>query len=496
MNESYPSNYHSLALLPVVERYQRRHLLKVFWFIALGLLVFELQSETDSILSKFAAIIITLAALWPSYLWCSGRAFGMPLFPLFALTYTWTYGLPLVANHPLVITYSPESHLFAGITTAGFLIIGTSVWLKSVKSPPPLPKHYRALNGKKGNLFFLLIMTLAVLFNLSKNGGWLILDGGVFAAVRGAVLGLTVLASFVLTYQLGNYALPKIQSQLFLILLITYMVTDAISLVVVGAASTFMVATAAFIIGRKKVPIIAILVVTISLSVLHQGKDEMRHKYWFQTDTPTLVQPWQYFNWYSEWIGYSLEKMRAKDDIHRSSKSEEKSSFVERSSVVQMLLLTQTKSPESIPYLYGESYAIIPQLLIPRFLNANKIRSHEGTSILSIHYGLQRREDTLGTTIGWGLLAESYANFGLLGCAGLGIVLGNWYGKITRWSMNAPILSAQSLFSVLLLAFSFQTEFSAGVYVSALFQSGMVLVGIVVVLMQNQKIPRFPAHHS
>ncbi|GBE90418.1 O-antigen polysaccharide polymerase Wzy [Nostoc cycadae] len=495
MNESYSSNYHSLALLPAVEKYQRRQLLKVFWLIAIGLLIFELQAETDSILSKLAAIIITVAALWPSYLWCSGRAFGMPLFPLFALTYTWTHGLPLVANHPLVITYSPESHLFAGITTAGFLIIGTSFWLKSVKSPPPLPKHYRALNGKKGNLFFLLIMALAVLFNLSKNGGWLLLDGGIFAVIRGTVLGLTVLASFVLTYQLGNRTLPNNQSRLYMILLIAYMVTDAVGLLVVGAASTFMVSTSAFIIGRKKVPIVAILIVTICLSVLHQGKDEMRHKYWFK-DEPTLVQPWQYADWYNEWIAYSLEKMRAKDDVYKSSDSEEKSSFIERSSVIQMLLLTQKKSPEPIPYLYGESYAVIPQLLIPRFLNANKIRSHEGTYILSIHYGLQKREDTLGTTIGWGLLAESYANFGLLGSAGLGAILGNFYGRVTRWSMNAPILSAQSLFSVLLLAFSFQTEFSAGVYVSALFQSGMVLAGIVVVLMQNQKIPKFPAYHS
>lgn len=495
MNQSYPSNYHSLALLPKVERYQRRQLLKVFWLIAIALLFFEVRAETSSILPKLAAILVTIAALMPTYLWCAGRAFGMPIFPLFAFTYTWTHALPLVANHPAVIAYSPESQLFGGITTAGFLAIGTSVWFNLVKSPPPLPKHYRALNGKKGNLFFLLIMALAVLFNLSKNGGWLLIDGGIFSAIRGAVLGLTVLASFVLTYQLGNRTLPKTQSRIFLILLIAYMVTDAVALVVVGAASTFMVSTAAFIIGRKKVPIIVILIVAVSLSVLHQGKGEMRHKYWFAAKEEVFVQPWQYGDWYREWIGYSLEKMQTKDDVYTSSKEEKEASFVERSSVIQMLLLAQNKSPETIPYLYGESYAIIPQLLIPRFMNANKIRSHEGTYILSIHYGLQRREDTLSTTIGWGLLAESYANFGLLGCAGLGIVLGNVYGRTTRWSMNAPILSAQSLFSVLLLAFSFQSEYSAGVYVSALFQSGMVLYGIVVVLMQNQKTPR-PVYNS
>jgi hypothetical protein len=495
MNEPYSSNYQSLAWRPAVEKYQRRQLLKVFWLVALGLIVFEFRAEAD-FLSKLSAIFITVAALLPIYLWCSGRALGMPIFPLFALTYTWTHGLPLVANHHLVLAYSPESHLFASLTVSGFLVIGTLIWFSFVKSPPPQPKHYRALNGKKGNKFFLLIMALAVFFNMANNGGWLELDGGIFAIVRGAILGLTVLASFVLTYQLGTRTLSKSQSKLFLLLLIAYMVTDAVGLLVVGTASTFMVATAAFVIGRKKIPILAILIVAICLSVLHQGKHDMRSKYWFNRKEPTYVQPWQYPEWYQEWIGYSLEHMRNKDDEFKSSKAEDQESFSERSSVIQMLLLAQTKSPEPIPYLSGKTYAIIPELLIPRYFNANKIRSHEGTHILSIHYGLQTLKDTYTTTIGWGLLAESYANFGIFGCLGLGTILGAWYGKVTRWSINAPILSAQSMFAVLLLAFSFQSEFSAGVYVSALFQSGMVLMGIVVVLMKKQRIPSFSAYPS
>ncbi|MBD2501506.1 hypothetical protein [Anabaena azotica] len=493
MNESHPSNYYSLALLPVVERHQRRQLLKIFWLLASGLLLFEFCAETNSLLSKSSAIIITIAALLPSYFWCSGRALGMPIFPLFALTYTWTHGLPLVAHHPTVLTYSPESHLFASLTVAIFLGIGTLFWLPLVKSPPKLPKHYRALNGKKGNKFFLFIMAVAIIFNLSNNGGWLLLNSGIFAIVRGGVLGLTVLASFVLSYQLGSRALSKSQAKLFLILLITYMVTDAVGLLVVGAASTFMVSTAAFIIGRNKIPIISILIVATCLSVLHQGKHEMRSKYWFNPNKPAYVQPWQYPEWFREWLGYSFENMRKKDD-DSTSKSEERESFAERSSLIQMLLLAQKKSPDTIPYLNGATYAIIPELLVPRFLNANKIRSHEGTYILSIHYKLQTYKDTLTTTIGWGLLAESYANFGIFGSAGLGMILGIWYGKITRWSMNAPILSAQSLFAVLLLAFCFQSEFSAGVYVASLFQSSMVLMGIVVVLMNNQKTQRFPVY--
>ncbi len=59
--------------------------------------------------SIFGAILIALLP-YPSSFICGVRekALGMPIFPVFALTYLWTYALPLVSNHPKIITYFPE----------------------------------------------------------------------------------------------------------------------------------------------------------------------------------------------------------------------------------------------------------------------------------------------------------------------------------------------------------------------------------------------------
>lgn len=149
--------------------------------------------------------------------------------------------------------------------------------------------------------------------------------------------------------------------------------------------------------------------------------------------------------------------------------------------------MTQEKTAQDLPYLNGSTYATIPNLLVPRFLNAKKIASQEGSYILSIHYGLQTRADTLTTTIGWGLLNEAYANFGYLGCALLAVVLGSFYGQATRWSMHTPLLAARSLFSVVLLSFAFQTEFIAGVYFASLMQATGVLVVITIFFMENKR---------
>ncbi|MDF5718580.1 MAG: hypothetical protein PUP93_33125 [Rhizonema sp. NSF051] len=481
----------SLAFLAPFVQQKKRLLLRTFWIITLGLFLFELYwTETSSLVSNFGAILITTAALLPSYLWCSGLAQGMPIFPLFAITFIWTHALPLVDNHPKVITYSIASQFYASCTVAGFLLLGTLIWFQFVKFAPLPPKSYRALGSYKGDAFLLWVLAAGVLFNMYFSGGWFFLDGGIFSIIRGAILGLTALATFVLAYKLGTQELSKGQANLFLFLLVAHMVTNAVGLLLVGTASTFLITTIAFIIGRQKIPVFTILIVLLCLSLLHLGKGEMRAKYWVSGQN-TYVQPWEYPAWFGEWIGYTLNDFNKDQD--NLPKSEQKQSFLERSSVIHLLLLTQDKSPDPLPFLNGETYAILPQLLVPRIFNSNKIRSHEGTYILNIHYGLQTRQDTLTTTIGWGLLAESYANFDLLGCAGLAIIFGVAYGQSTRWSLNTPILSDRSMFAVLMMTFAFQTEWTAGVYVTALFQSSIVLGGMIVFLMKSHhtSIPVF-----
>jgi hypothetical protein len=474
-----------IAYLPELARQERRQSLKLLRLIAIGLFIFELFGTQNSpLLSIIGALLITAAALLPTYLWCSGRALGLPIFPLSALPFVWTHALPLISQHPKIVTYPPINHLYASLTTTGFLLLGTWVWFQFVKSPPPIPPAYRTLSGKKGDSFFLSVLVLGVLFNIAFTGGWFQLGGGSFALLRGGILGLTALATFALSYRAGSYELSTQQIRLFWVLLILNMITSAAGLLLVGAAATFLVAAIAFTVGRKKPPVLLIVITLICLTCLHTGKSEMRGKYWF-SGTPTFVQPWQYPTWYSEWVGYSLSNFNLSSDPQSTTSSSNQQSFLERSSVIHLLLLAQDKTPTLVPYLNGETYAILPQLLIPRIFNANKIRSHEGTYILNIHYGLQRREDTNNTTIGWGLLNEAYANFGNFGCAGLAIILGIVYGKTTRWSINAPLLSAQSLFSILMITFAFQTEWTAGVHITALFQSSVTLMGIVVFLMQS-----------
>ena len=80
--------------------------------------------------------------------------------------------------------------------------------------------------------------------------------------------------------------------------------------------------------------------------------------------------------------------------------------------------------------------------MIPRFFWAAKPRSHVATYELGIYYGLQREEDTVTTTIAFGLLTEAYANFGLIGAVLLGAFWGLMLKKLQIWSTFSPMFFA------------------------------------------------------
>jgi hypothetical protein len=459
-------------------RQERRQLLRAFLLVVIVLFMVELYTVQPSITSIVGASLIAVAALLPAYLWCSGSALGMPIFPIFALTYLWTYAIPLVSNNPKILAYSSEEIFFSSVTVIGFLGLGTFTWFLFVKFPPALPKYYRVLKVQSTDGFLLIILTVGIFFSISTLGGWFDIKGGTVSLIRGTILGLTGLSVFVLSYRSGTRELSETKSSIFFALIACYIITSAASLILISALSIVFLAAIAFVLGRQKVPWLPIILVLICLLPLHYGEREMREKYWGGRELHP-VQPWEYPAWYAEWIGYSFNDLNA-----TTSDKAESESIVERTSLIHLLLMVQTETPKDVPYLSGQTYSIIPSLLVPRILNKNKIRSHEGTYLLNIHYGLQNRRDTLRTTIGWGLLNEAYANFGLSGCAGLAIILGAVYGQATRWSMNTPLLSSRSLFAVLLMSFAFQSEFSAGVYVAALFQSLVPLGVITVVFMK------------
>jgi hypothetical protein len=91
--------------------------------------------------------------------------------------------------------------------------------------------------------------------------------------------------------------------------------------------------------------------------------------------------------------------------------------------------------------------------------------------LLNVHYGLETVEETTVTAIGWGLIAEAYANYGDLGVLAAAICFGLLCGVFTRWSTGRSAVSLPTLAAIVTLASLLNIEVDATALVTALFQS-------------------------
>lgn len=469
----------------------RKSLVRWFW-VLVGLLHIWLiyKSSFFELLPIVGASLIMIAALAPMYLWLKGRVEGLPLYPIFTLSYVWTHAIHLWGNQVLSIEYSPDSQFAGALTVTFFLTIGNITWYKIMQRPMRRPLSYRVIDVGRVDQLFLGFLAMGTFYSMAIIGNWIpefVYNMQIFPLIRGLFLSLSTMSILILAFSIGKGTLAKPLVIIFYTLLGVFLVSNLVTLLIVYPLSIAFMFTIAYFLGAKKLPWIFMLCTFGPLIFLHYGKYDMRNKYWADNEYHLiLLQPYQYAGWLIEWGGYSVNKLMNKDETsYQEEDDEATTSFTDRTKLIHMLLLVQDRSPERQPYLFGNTYWIIPEMFLPRFIVPDKLRSDEGLVILSTYYGLQNREDTEKTSIGWGPLSEAYANFGLFGCFIVAVAIASFYAFITRWCFFAPMFSSRMLFAMLVLSMSFQAEMCASVYCTALFQSAMILVAVNFAFMKK-----------
>jgi len=469
----------------LVQRARAHPALAAFWLVGIAMMAFHLYAfAKDPSVRVMSAGLISASALIPAYLWCRRPAsFGVPIFPLFAMTFAVKYAFPLAGDDEMITIYSDEEGMYAGLTVALFLLVGTAAWYWIQDYVPRARGSIRAMRPGSGDYLFIGFIVAGTIFNLSMVGQWFYIEGWI-SVIRAATLGLASLGVFVLSYRAGSGELSIPKKVLFATVLILFLISHSMCLLLIDVMATSAFGIAAYVIGGGKLPWkIAIILVAI-FAILHQGKVEMREEYW-ERDANKPVQLYDYPEFITNWFKYGIEESRQPAGEAKSW------TLSERLSLIPLLLKVQAETPEKYPYMNGATYAVIPQLLIPRIFNPNKVAAHEGGHRLSIYYGLQTREATETTTIAWGPLIESYANFGMLGVVALAIVIGMVDGAVAKAAAGMPILSLRMLVAIMFTGLALQVEWTAGAYVSALFQSMVIIYAASLVLLQRRPLRQF-----
>lgn len=425
---------------------------------------------TDPVLIGAGIAIIALA-VWPMLEWVRHLRPWFPVFEILMLTTISFYAMPLLAGHPNVLAFTDSTTLqaaagvliFQSAALAGFGLNrwkpATSAWMAQPLLPERLLVH--AQTG--------LWMTTAYL-TAANFSEWF--AGPFEGTYRAIFTGIGTVSIFIQFRRWGAGELVATEKIISAVNLAVQIVLIFSSLYLIQGMSFFILAMIGYVTASRRVPIVVIVAAVAVTAVLHNGKPAMREIYWEQNrPAPGLTDLPAFF---TQWARFGLASTERQENKHRSLTT----NLVERASLLQMLCLVVSRVPAHEPYLYGVSYVDIPALLVPRFLWPDKPSSLQANVRLALYFGLVDEESAQNVSIAFGPLAESYVNFGFIGLAMLGAVLGIGYKCVSTLSTGASQLSAIGLFVILLTAWSFQDEMVAATWVSSLFQASVVVVGL------------------
>ena len=388
-----------------------------------------------------AYLVVLAAAVLPSTLWIRMGAVGIPVFPIVALVYIPYFARPALTNSDVLPGYSNWEILRAALTVALFLLVASFPWrLLAGRTSSQRRVATDEFDPSREVQFALFGLLVGLIFHIGIISGWWSWLGSFYGLVRiVAVTFVSVALFFIGVTRAQGFLRGKAWA---------ISVAGVLLLVLSSLGSLFLVGGIVFILAvlfghvmvTKRIPWFIAGLVVIAVTVLHAGKGEMRDKYWESGTTYGGVSSMtQLPGFMAEWVAAGMNA------IATGSYAQ---SAIERTSLLQMVLRVQSESPIRIDYLGGETYALLPAIVIPRFIDSDKPVSQAGMNMLNVRYGILTNEETSSTAIGWGLVAEAFANFGYMGVIGMGLLFGTLCGRLESWSRSAALISLPTLVSI------------------------------------------------
>lgn len=405
-------------------------------------------------------------AAWPALHWTRAQPYRFPAFETFMLTGITAYVFPLVTDHAAVVAYSDEvvTKAMIGVFLFQLCAIGIFVSMRPTERTTPFWTKPLFVTDIRRYLPIGLWLHVAYLF-VGTFTDWV--PPEIDSVLRAVSFGISTSCSFLLGRYWGDGELPRSQKSNVIIAMALEVILQLMTLYLITAISGLIVFFLAYISAGRRVPWVMLGSVFVLFSVLHNGKNAMREKYWAEGVQPPGMTELPSF--FGEWVQHGFEPSA-------EERLTPKSPILERASLLHMLCLVIDSTDKGLPLLMGDTYGDILPQLVPRIVWQDKPTGQISSMRLSVYFGLQDINATRYTSIAFGTLAESYANFGLLGMAMLGALVG-WAGKvISIWTRSCPLLSNGGLIMILVMAWSIQIELPLSVWIASIYQAAICVL--------------------
>lgn len=420
---------------------------------------------------SFAYYCIAVPVVVQTYLWFSVEVRSVPVLPiLFILLYIY-YAVPMLRSETAI--YTSGELITAGAAIGGFLVaaaVAALPFLVGMRRRAAPPDEAR-LSDRHVLPIVAIGLASGIVYDVAVYTGSVGSLGSAVGAVRSAMLTLAAIACYLIGYARGRHLATGARWLLICCGLSVLLLLSVTNLLLSDGMVLCLAVVLGYVLTAGRVPWPAVIAGGALLFVLHAGKFEVRDQYWNRATSSLKTNSLgQIPGMMSEWLFAGIENLGSSDLP---------SDFLERASLLQMVLLVQRNTPELVPYLGGETYTQLPEMLLPRFVDEEKPVSQAGLNLLSIRYGLQTEDSVGRTTIGWGLVAEALANFGIWSVLIVGAAFGALAGAIMWLSAGGTPTSSRMLIAVPLMLVLANLEANFAYLLVSLMQAGAAAVAAI-----------------
>lgn len=432
--------------------------------------------------------LITFPACTIIWLWSGSRLKGLPLLPVLAVQQMIIFSLPILVENPTLGWIRDSTVTAAGLAVALFLggLLGGRMAACT---------HGGLTRGSKWNLnlahgddfvrrsigICFLLLSVALLFQISNRTGltYKLLPQslhGAYPVIRSVAHSATMLGGFLGGVIIGEGRMPSAFKVLYWLAIILNGFLSIADVLISAGSSIVAAVSLGLLFGSRRLPWRFILIAFVIIGFFNQGKFVIRNRYWKDDHTSSARTMSQLPSFFLEWAQVSFYYLtRDEAPVYGNAALDKGQSILERVDNLQNLtfVLDVLEQGRKKP-LEGQTYTLIPKLLVPRFLWPDKPRTHQGQILLNLYYGRQSDiEATEKTYIAWGLLPEAVGNFGRFwGPLLVGLVIGWLIGRLEAWSINTQLFSVEGIMMIVFfLMASLSYEMVASVLVTATFQS-------------------------
>jgi hypothetical protein len=383
-----------------------------------------------------AYLCVVVPAIVPAYLWVRAGTPGIPTMPIVAGLSIIYYAIPVLRGD-LPIDDDSFKVLVAAATVGLFLLSATATYYFFLKRAAhrQVALDKTSLTGPSLVELTFVGLGSGIAFYLASFAGWFEWIGEYLGVLRAVALTLSSIGCYLAGAARAQGVLRGALWAAALVGLAIAIMFAISDLLLVGGMANILAAILGYVIAARRIPWVTLATTFALINVMQAGKSEIRNEYW-GVDASRAHQfelseiPGVIIDWCADGVGVLWAGGQQID-------------VLERASLLWIVIRVQDATPDFIPYLEGATYALLPRIILPRFIEPDRVRTQAGLNMLAVHYRFQLQEATDRTTIGFGLIAEACANFGIWAVPVIGALFGALCGLFTLISSGVSLTSVR-----------------------------------------------------